>query len=136
MNSYLHHAHIPVRPLITSRYILPRRQAPDDLTATEPSGGFSDDHAMAHGAEGFDDGGVDVALDLDLAATGPLPAGGVEALLGVHGVVYRVDDHLHVALGLHVTAHDAEGPDGLALPCEESGDDGVVGALAGLEGVG
>ena len=66
----------------------------------------------------------------------PLPAGGVQGLLGVQVEVHVVHDHLDVALGLHVAAHDAEGTHGLAVLHQEAGNDGVVAALAGLEGVG
>ena len=38
-----------------------------------------------------------------------------------------------MALGLHETAHDTEGANGLAIPGQEAGDDGVIRALAALE---
>ena len=60
-------------------------------------------------------------------------AGGVEGLLRVHAEGEHVEENLHVALRLHVAAHDAV--DGMQALIggvgEQGGDDGVVGAFAG-----
>ena len=66
----------------------------------------------------------------------PLPPGGVQRLLGVQVEVHIVHDHLHMALGLHVPAHNPKGPHRASvIPQQESGDNGVVAALARLEAV-
>ena len=45
--------------------------------------------------------------------------------------VDHIGQHLHMALGLHKAAHDAEGAHGLSVLGEEAGDDGVVRLFAG-----
>src|SRR5439155_8217759 len=63
-----------------------------------------------------------LALEINALAFDPAPAGRVEAGLRVHSVVDLVDDHLEVALGLHRSAHDAEGAHGAVTLGEEAGD--------------
>lgn len=66
-----------------------------------------------------------------------LEAGPVQGLLGVAVVVEQRDHHLQVTLGLHESAHHAEGPvEAAVVPCDQTGDDGVVRALARRHGVG
>ena len=62
-------------------------------------------------------------------------AGLVAGLLGGHAEVDHVHEDLGVTLGLEVPAHDPEGQHRAALPGDEGRDDGVEGALAGLETV-
>ena len=38
----------------------------------------------------------------------PLPARRIKCLLGIQMEVHVIHDHLEMALGLHVSAHDAE----------------------------
>ena len=66
----------------------------------------------------------------------PAEARRVQRGLGVVPLVEQVDEHLHVRLGLHVTAHDAERAQGLAVPRQEPGNDGVVRVLARRDDVG
>ena len=61
--------------------------------------------------------------------------GRIAGLLDVHAKVDQVADHLRMALGLHVTPHQAEAQPGLAVLGDETGDDRVKRSLAGLEPV-
>ena len=75
-------------------------------------------------------------LQRQLPAGQPTPARSVERCLRVHPVVELVDDHLDVALRLHIATHHPEWPDGHAAAGEECRDDGVVGPLAWRHAVG
>jgi hypothetical protein len=65
-----------------------------------------------------------------------VPAGRVGGGLHVETVVDAVDDDLRLPLGLHVSAHDAEGEPGCAVAGGEAGNDGLEGALAGCVDIG
>src|SRR5437867_3268244 len=52
--------------------------------------------------------------------------------LHVHPVVDDVYERLHLALGLHIPAHDAEAEPGLTTLSHEAWDDGVERAAMGL----
>ena len=54
----------------------------------------------------------------------------VAGFLQVHAEVDQVYDDLHVPLRLHSTTHHAEGKPRLAVPGDESGNDGVERPLA------
>ena len=58
-------------------------------------------------------------------------ARGVAGFLQAHVEVEQVDEDLHVALRLHVAAHDAEAHHGPSVFGEHRGDDGVERPLAG-----
>ena len=88
---------------------------------------------MTTGSETIDDMLRCARLHLYATLRFPAPAGRVERGLRVQQMVDRVDDHLHVALRLHETAHHAEWTDRFALTPEEAGDDRVVRPLAGFE---
>ena len=57
-------------------------------------------------------------------------ARGVARRLQAHAEINNIDQHLHMALGLHAAAHQAEAHDRLAVFHHEGGDDGVEGPLA------
>ena len=57
-------------------------------------------------------------------------ARGIPGLLDIHAVVDNVHHDLHVPLGLHGTAHQAETHQRRAVLHQEGRDDGVEGALA------
>ena len=65
-----------------------------------------------------------------------MPARGVAGFLHVHAEVDDVGQHLHVALRLHVAAHEAERHERLAVLHHEAGNDGVERPLAGRIDVG
>ena len=65
-----------------------------------------------------------------------VPARRIRGRLGVLAVVEDPRHHLHVALMLHVAAHDAEAHGWRAVAQNEAGDDGVVGALVRPDGIG
>ena len=60
-------------------------------------------------------------------------AGLVACLLWGKAEVDDVHEYLCVALGLEVSAHDAERKDGLIVFSNEGGDDCVEGSFVGLE---
>ena len=51
----------------------------------------------------------EAVLHLEGLALDPLPAGSIQRLLGIEMEVHQVHHHLHMALGLHIAAHHAEG---------------------------
>jgi hypothetical protein len=56
--------------------------------------------------------------------------GASRACWGFKPEVDGIHEHLHMSLGLHESAHDAEGAYRLSVFCQEARDDGVVRALA------
>lgn len=62
-------------------------------------------------------------------------AGLVACLLDGHSEVDDVHDDLGVSLGLEVSAHDPKGHNGVSVARHECGDDGMEGALVGLEAI-
>ena len=71
-----------------------------------------------------------------LRRTGVVEARRIPGLLVVHPKIHQVDDNLDMPLRLHAAPHQTEGRVGCSIPPHEGRDDGVEGALAGLEGVG
>jgi hypothetical protein len=65
-----------------------------------------------------------------------LPARGVAGVLNAHAEVDQIAQDLHLALGLHCAAHDAERQPRLAVAGDEARDDGVHRAFAGRVAVG
>src|SRR5262245_32286435 len=53
--------------------------------------------------------------------------------LHVHAEVDHVDEHLHVALGLHIASHYSEAKPGLAVLGHHRGDDRMERALVWLQ---
>ena len=111
-------------------------QPDDHLPPTEAGGGEIGPDIVAqplelpghlHGKPG---------LHSDSIVPHPLPARGIESLLGVQVEVHVVHDHLDVTLGLHIAPHDSEGAYRPAVLEKEAGNDGVIAPLAGLEGIG
>ena len=78
---------------------------------------------------------VKTALHRNCSVSHPLPARRVQSLLGIHVEVDHVHDNLHMALGLHVAAHDAERSDRPVVLHQKARDDRVVGALAGHQAI-
>ena len=58
------------------------------------------------------------------------PARGVAGFLHVHAEIDDVGQHLHMALRLHVAAHQAERQERLAVLHHEAGNDGLERPLA------
>ena len=85
---------------------------------------------MAPGLQLPGDLGTEGGLHQDFLFPDPLPAGSVQRLLRIHAEVDIIHEYLHMALGLHVGPHYAEGPYRLAFLHEEARDDGVVSILA------
>lgn len=71
-------------------------------------------------------------LDADLHIPQPLPPRRVQRNLRVE----TNHDHLHMALGLHVTTHDAERPHRCVTFTDETGNDGVKGFFARCQALG
>src|SRR4051812_17558238 len=59
----------------------------------------------------------------------------IAGFLETHVEVEQVNENLHVALRLHVAAHDAEAHHGFTVLGDESRDDRVERALAGRVGI-
>src|SRR3954470_14971908 len=76
--------------------------------------------------------------ELPLAATAGVesPARLIERGLGIEAAIDEVGDDLQMALGLHVSPHDAERPEQRAIAQQQDRDDRVVRALARREPVG
>jgi hypothetical protein len=81
---------------------------------------------MPPAAQSVDDVGMDRRFDLDIFALAPIPARCIQRSLRVKAIIDHFDHYLQMALGLHMAAHDAERPDGLAIAGQEAGDDGVI----------
>ena len=76
------------------------------------------------------------ALHRDGPVPKPLPARGIQRLLGIHVEVDHIHHDLYVALGLHISAHDAEWAYGMAILHQKAGDDRVIGFLSRHQTVG
>ena len=70
------------------------------------------------------------ALQPNLLAGNPLPARSVKCSLRIQQPVHRIHNHLHMALRLHIRAHNAERPHSLALMRQKSGDNRMIRLLA------
>ena len=71
-----------------------------------------------------------------LARVGVVETDRVARFLQIHSQIEEIDQHLSMALRLHVAAHHAKGHQGLAVLGHEGRNDGVKGALARLEAIG
>ena len=65
----------------------------------------------------------------------PLPAGCIQCLLWIQMEINHIHNHLHMSLGLHIAAHDAEWTNCFSIPCKKSGNDGMVGTLSGNKSI-
>src|SRR5258705_11604064 len=70
-------------------------------------------------------------FDRDLASLEDFPAWPIRGSLRILSVVRDSHHDLHMTLGLHVGAHDAEAHQRLTVLRDECGNDGVKRALAG-----
>ena len=74
-------------------------------------------------------------LDIDCLFPCPIPAGSIERRLRILMIFYHFKRHLQMPLRLHECTHNAERSYRLAVFGDESGDNGVIGALSGCDAV-
>ena len=84
---------------------------------------------MAAAAQFFDDSVWKGPFHFNGLAADPLPARSIQGCLRVEMIVDGIQEYLELPLGLHESAHDAEGADRTAVFRQKAGNDRMIGLL-------